>query len=253
MPLSALCPTRAELGSVGGSFCSTTKVKCVPLPSLFSRHHLTPHTLRNVSVHSHRYTPAVSAPKPPPTIVSYSMLDFARPGLPKQRQHLEERESGVRNSRSLQRAREVTPHRLNWAFYMTGEPAQLFDRQEMSSEELHMLQQVTLSQNPTLFYGSGVKVQSAHTPRQVAQFECRLKQAMADVAGVYGGYGEFNDQEQVLDIGHYSRMSRTMTPGSPILELEEDTPPPLPLPPVQEDTPPSPADTFLTEHHQSHS
>lgn len=163
----------------------------------------------------------------------------------KQRQHLSERESDLWKSRSLQRAREITPHRLNWTFYMTGEPMQIFDKQEMSAEDLHMLQQLTLSQNPALFYGSGIKASSsAQTPKQVARFESRLKQALAATAGIYG-YEGF--EEQVLDIGRYSRLSRTMTPGSPILELkeeEDDEPSPRPLPSVAEDTPPS--ETFLT-------
>jgi hypothetical protein len=182
--------------------------------------------------------------KPPPKMVSYSMLDFARPvpGASRQRQHLAERESGVWRSRSLQRAREMTPHRLHWAFYMTGEPIEMLDKQKMSPEELLTLQQMTLSQNPSLFYGTGVKVKSAHTPVQVSRFESQLRQAMADMTGDY----QESEHEHVLDIGRYSRLSRTMTPGSPIPELEEDTPPPTPLPPVPEDT----ADTFLTEQHQ---
>lgn len=134
----------------------------------------------------------------------------------------------------------------------------MFDKQEMSMEDLRMLQQVTLSQNPALFYGAGIKVKSAHTPRQVARFENQLKQAVEDVTMEYRGYQEF-DQGQVLDIGRYSRLSRTVTPGSPILELEEDTPPPSPLPPLQEDRPlsleapsaPAAEETFLTEQKQS--
>lgn len=125
---------------------------------------------------------------------------------------------------------------------MTGEPVQLFDRQEMSPEDLRMLQQLSLSQNPALFYGSGVKVASLHTPKQVARFESKLKQALEARAGLYGG-GYEGFEEQVLDVGRYSRLSRTLTPGSPILEdEEEDTHPATPLPPVEETS-----ETFLTD------
>lgn len=128
---------------------------------------------------------------------------------------------------------------------MAGEPMPVFDKQEMSAEDLRMLQQLqTLSQNPALFYGSGVKAPSAYTPKQVERFESRLKRAL-EATGMYGF------EEQALDLGRYSRLSRTMTPGSPILEVreEDEAPPPTPLPALMEDAPP--LETFLTEQQKS--
>lgn len=239
MPLSALCSVRASPGVAGGSFCSTTKVKCIPLPSLFNRHNLTPHTLKKVSMHVQRYTPA---PPSVPPVVSYSMLHIPKPGqeLAKQKQHHMEREIAVKKSRSLQQAREVIPHRLGWAFYMAGEPIQMFGKQDIAPDELQMLQQLTLSQNPALFYGSGIKSGSRQASRQVARFQRQLREAMEKTAGMYQYGGTERDQLAMEMAGRYSRLSRTMTPGSPILE-ETDVPPSSPLPPLQK--------TFLTDPH----
>lgn len=225
VPLSALCRNEVEPGAVGGPFCSTTKVKCVPLPSLSALgRHLTPmHMLRNVSIHGRRYTPAPahhSRHAHPPsgnTMASYSMLEL-KLGESQQKKHLLEHQKARRNCDLVQRSREVVPHRLNWAFYMMGEQAQMFDKQELSAEEVRALQELALSQNSALLYGTGIKGGTGHTSKQVADFQGKLKHAVREVAGLYRGL-----KLEQLDFGRYSRMSRTLTPGSPILE-EEDTP-----------------------------
>ena len=227
MPLSALCCTQATTSAVGGSFCSTTKVKCVPLPTLHSHHHFTPHTLKNVSLHAERYIPA-PPPSAMPPMVSYSLLEL---GSSRQRRHLEEREVAARKCQSLQRAGQVTPHRLGWAFYMTGEPAQLSNRKQITADELHTLRQLTLSQNPALFYGTGIRAGgSGQISRQVTEFREQFKEAVEELAGVYSYRGRYSDL-------------RTVTPGSPIMELEEADEMATPPPPVQQTC-------FLTDPNQ---
>lgn len=166
----------------------------------------------------------------------------------------------MKKSRSLQRSREVMPHRLNWAFYMNGETMQMLDKHKVTPEELQMLQQSSLSQNPALFYGSGIKTGSWQTPQRVAKYERKLRKAIEDAAAFYG---EMEEQFEQIDMGRFSRLSRTLTPGSPLLELEEEPgeldtplPPPSPLPPLQEASPslsplPPPQETFLTDSQQS--
>ena len=125
---------------------------------------------------------------------------------------------------------------------MTGEPTPLFEKQEISSEDLHAFRQLTLHQNPALFFGSGIK-SGAQPPKEVAKFERSLRQAMEKEAAYE--YSDGEPEMELFDVGRYSRMSRTKTPGSPIPEEtlgDMDTPPSLP--PLQE--------TFLTEDPHLH-
>ena len=176
-----------------------------------------------------------------PTVVSYSLANLHKPGSSRQQDHLKERETLVKKSRSLQRASGVTPHRLSWAFYMSGEPAQIFDKEEIPAEELRILQQLTLSQNPALYYGTGIKSSSGQASRQVARFERQLQDTVEEMAKIYE-YRELMTAESDVRGGGGRYSSRNRTPASPILEESGDmaTPPPSPLPPGQE--------TFLTEN-----
>lgn len=145
----------------------------------------------------------------------------------------------MQKSRSFQRVRDAIPHRLNWAFYMTGEPTPLFEKQDISPEDLHMFRQLTLHQNHVLFFGSGI--QSGAQPKEAARFERNLRQAIVKETANTHNYEE--QETELFDVGRYSRMSRTKTPGSPIPEEtlgDLDTPPSLPS--LQE--------TFLTENPQ---
>lgn len=167
-----------------------------------------------------------------------------------------EREVSLNKTRSLQRVRQATPHRLHWAFYMTGEPTPLLEKQDISPEDLHTFRDLTLRQNPALFFGSGI-TSSARPPKEVARFERSLRGAIEETT-CPSSYGE---PELMFDVG-YSSMGRTKTPGSPIPEEtlgEMDTPPslldtPTSLPPLQ-DTPTSLTplqETFLTEDPHLH-
>ena len=93
---------------------------------------------------------------------------------------------------------------------MSGHMAHLFDREEIPQEEVRTLETVTLSQNPSLYYGKGIKscrIQS----KTVQRFENKLK----EVSQISQHY----DLEAVnFDAGRYSRASQGITPSSPIPE-----------------------------------
>lgn len=192
-------------------------------------------------MHGRRYTPAPSYP-----LVSHSMLSVPNGTSPRQRHHHEEREVAVSKARSLQVAREVVPHRLHWAFYMKGQPAEISDKDQLTPEELKLLRELTLSQNPTLYYGAGVRSGTGQILKEVAKFERKLLEAFRRTGrgATPSTYEDEVDLDgHVADVGRYSRLSRTLTPGSPILERDEpeidhdvDTPPPSPL-----------QETFLTD------
>lgn len=229
-----LCSSvRAEPGAVGGTFCSTTKFKCIPLPS--QTQHQTLHGMKQVSVHTQRYTPIPQELSP--ATVSYSMFNHLRQPAHRQhthqqQQHFMEREVALKKSRSLQKAREVTPHRLHWSFYMTGDPVPLLNKdvEDMQNFDLSLS---PVSQNPALYYGKGIKSGAGYSPRQLTRFEDRLRQVAqhSQERSRLGGMME-RSLEGSVDMGRYSRTSRALTPGSPIPEEEPGTPPP-PSPPHQ--------------------
>ena len=113
-------------------------------------------------------------------------------------------------------------------------------KEEISPEEMKLLRELTLSQNPALYYGSGIKSGSNQPLKEVARFE---RTTGGTTSSVYEGGLEF--EGQLLDVGRYSRLSRTITPGSPILEQDEtQTDQPLVGTP-----PPTTQGTFLTDSH----
>ena len=228
VPLSALCSVRAHPSIIGNLFNSTTRFKCVPLnaAAAFSQHYSVTspsHAAKIISIHSPRYMPAVQPFTSTSPICSHSMFNLANSLNPQnmrnslklspQRRHLIERQISIKKSRCLQKAREAIPHRLSRQFYMNGEPVQLLDREELSSDELCVLQETKLSQNPVLFYGAGIKSGRGRTPREVERFENKLKKQMAEVRGSCDGS---------MDKGF-------TTSGSAILEEERGIPPPSPL------------------------
>ena len=121
-----------------------------------------------------------------------------------------EHRKDLQRTQSLKTESKVVPHRVEKAFYMSGHMAQLFDREEIPQEEVRTLETVTLSQNPSLYYGKGIKscrIQS----KAVQRFESKLK----EVSQICQPYG----LEAVnFDAGRYSRASRGITPSSPIPE-----------------------------------
>lgn len=205
VPLSALSPAKAQLGAVGGSFNSTSRIKRVPLPTLYNQHQATRRGVRNVSLHSHRYTPSSRHTR----TVSDSLLVLPQL-VSRQKGHLVEHRKDLQRTQSLKTESKVVPHRVEKAFYMTGHTAQLFDREEIPQEEVRTLETVTLSQNPSLYYGKGIKscrIQS----KAVQRFENKLKE-VSQISQCYG-------LEAVnFDAGRYSRASRGITPSSPIPE-----------------------------------
>ena len=130
------------------------------------------------------------------------------------KEHLLERNTDLKKSRSLKRASEVIPHRIERAFYMSGHSAQLFDKQEVPAEELQALQEATLAQNADLFYGKGFKSAGTVRSKQVQKYETKLKE-LAEMNRSFGW------EELSLDAGRYSRASRAsrvVTPAPPIPE-----------------------------------
>lgn len=128
----------------------------------------------------------------------------------RQKEHLKGCHESLKTSRSLKMAGEVVPHRVEKAFYMSGHSAQLFDRQEIPQEEVRRLQNMVLSQNPSLYYGKGIKSIRIKS-RTVQRFETKLK----EVKHTSPQYGL---EEVSIDAGRYSRASRALSPSSPIPE-----------------------------------
>lgn len=204
--MSELC-AEGDDPSVGRAFNSTTKVKGIPLPQLFNRHLYTPHSVRRVSVHTDRYTPA-------PTLALAAMLPPQPICRSTPRRNYQESENAVKKCRYFKMARGDNPHRINQGFYMDSQRMLLYDRGTMSPSEVLALQSTnpSLSHKPSLFYGTGIRPEEGRTPRKAVQrFGERLKEAVNGLQRV--------DSDGQLDSGRYSsRLSRTITPGSPILE-----------------------------------
>lgn len=209
VPLSALCSPRAIPGAIGGPFNSTTKVKCLPLPTVYNRHQFSSRGIRNVGLHSDRYLPISDQQRR--RTVSDSLLNLSKLHT-RQKEHLVHCETNVHESRTLQKQREVIPHRVEQAFYMSGLPAQLFNREDIPQSELEVLQKIALSQNTHLFYGRGIRSCGGKPSKTVQRYEKRLHDT---VSAQNTGYGL---EDTGIDTGRYSRASRAVTPGSPIME-----------------------------------
>ena len=206
VPLSALCSAKAKPGAVGGSFNSTSKMKCIPLPSIYDHHQVTRRGIRNITLHSERYTPSFRSGGQSRTI-SDSLLHLAVPR--RQKEHLLDREMDVQRSRSLKKSREEIPHRLERAFYMNGHSAQFFNRQDLTPEELSALQAISLSQNRELYYGRGMRSArrgQGGPVKAVQRFQTQLREAVEDRDR------EFDDFS--IDIETVHRVSRTATPAT---------------------------------------
>ena len=142
--------------------------------------------------------------------VSDSLLTLSKLHT-RQMDHLEGCETVLKKSKSLKRASEVVPHRIERAFYMNGHSAQLFEKQDFSPEELRELEHLSLSQNPALYYGKGIRSGGGQS-KVVRRFEKQFKQAV-DCKRNYNNWEDIN-----IDTGRYSRASRIITPGPPIPE-----------------------------------
>ena len=208
LPLSALSPPTAHPGSVGGVFNSTTKVKCVPLPTIYNKNQQTLRGVRNIRLLSDRYLPNRRN-----RTVSDSLLHL--PKIHKRQQdHLLERESGLKRSKSLKKFGEIIPHRVEGSFYMSGHGAQMFDRQDFTAEELKLLESMSLAQNSDLYYGKGLGGGRKLASSAVKQFEVKIKKATERVQN------ERLLDEVIVDAGRYSRASQAVTPGPTIPEEE---------------------------------
>ena len=220
VPLSALSSAKVRPGVVGGSFNSTSKMKCIPLPSIYDHNQMTRRGVRNITLHSDRYTPSFRSGNQTRT-TSDSLLHIPDPS--RQKCHLMDRELDVHRSRSLKKDSEVIPHRLERAFYMNGHSAQFFNRQDLTPEELSTLQAISLSQNKELFYGKGMR--SARLGggrgrnRAVQRFESQLIEAAEERKREYDDFS--------IDVGRMHQVSRAVTPAVTIPEedmndLEEE-------------------------------
>lgn len=210
MPLSALSSAKVRPGAVGGSFNSTSKMKCIPLPSIYDHNQVTKRGIRNITLHSERYTPSFRSGNRTRTI-SDSLLHLSEPT--RQKNHLLDRESDVHRSRSLKKAREVIPHRLERAFYMNGHSAQFFNRQDLTAEELSTLQAISLSHNRDLFYGRGMRSSRMGNrgPRKaVEKFQNQLREATEEEPVEYDDFS--------IDMERVHRVSRAVTPAVTIPE-----------------------------------
>lgn len=204
-----MSPPRAHLGNVGGCFNSTTKIKMLPLPTIYDNRQVTQRGVRNVRLHSQRYTPSTGHSQ----TVSDSLLNL--PWLStRQKEHLLSREADLVGSRSLQKASKVVPHREEKAFYMSGHTAQVFDKHEISPEELRELQSLSLSQNPQLFYGRGIRTRGGSVrSTAIDKFELKLRQASQRRRR-----DSWEGMPINFDTGRYSRASRGITPAPTIPE-----------------------------------
>ena len=215
--MSALSSAKARPGAVGGSFNSTSKMKCVPLPSIYDHNQVTKRGIRNITLHSDRYTPSFRTGNRTRT-VSDSLLNLSDP-RDRQKNHLMDREMNVHRSRSLKKAREEIPHRLERAFYMNGHSAPFFNRQDFSPDELQTLEALSLTQNKDLYYGKGLRSAGrGRAPSKVVQrFESQLREAREE------NRREFEDISVNIDhVGRLHRVSGAITPASPIPEEEGD-------------------------------
>lgn len=185
-------------------------MKCVPLPSIYNHNQVTRRGIRNVTLHTDRYTPSLRPGNRTRTI-SDSLLHLSESR--RQKDHLIDREMNVHRSRSLKRARDVIPHRIDRAFYMNGHSAQVFNRQEFSPEELSMLQSASLSQNKDLYYGKGMRsTRKAGRAASLAvqRFESRLREAKEERTRAYEDFS--------IDVARMHRVSRAVTPAVTIPE-----------------------------------
>ena len=214
--MSALSSAKAKPGAVGGSFNSTSKMKCIPLPSIYDHNQVTKRGIRNITLHTERYTPSFHAGTRTRTI-SDSLLNLTDP-RGRQKDHLMDRELNIHRSRSLKKAREEIPHRLERAFYMNGHSAQFFNRQDLSPDELQALQAMSLTQNKDLYYGRGMRsarLLGRGPNKAVQRFESQLRKVREEKRREYEDFST----ETVTERDH--RVSGAITPASPIPEEEE--------------------------------
>ncbi len=205
------------------------------MPSIFNRHQLSSRGVRNVGLHTDRYLPTTRSKTR--RTVSDSLVNFSRIGT-KQSEHLIRCETGIMFSRKIQKDGEVTPHRVQQSYYMNGRTAQLFNREEIPQNELEVLQKMALSQNTRLYYGKGIQSFGGRTSKIVKQFEDRLQETIS--ANNHGSYTTLED----IDANRYSRASRAVTPGSPIIEENEHE--------TEQITSKVPSDTtFMTEQNDN--
>jgi hypothetical protein len=200
-------------------------MKCIPLPSIYDHNQVTKRGIRNVTLHTERYTPSFHAGDKTRTI-SNSLLTLTNP-RGRQKDHLIDREMNIYRSRSLKKAREDIPHRLERAFYMNGHSAQFFNRQYLPPDELQALQAMSLTQNKELYYGRGVRstrqqqLQLGRAPNKAVQrFESQLREARREEEE---RRREFEDSsiDSGTVAGRVHRVSAAITPASPIPEAEE--------------------------------
>jgi hypothetical protein len=201
-------------------------MKCIPLPSIYDHNQVTKRGIRNVTVHTERYTPSFHAGDRTRTI-SDSLLTLTNP-RGRQKDHLIDREMNVYRSRSLKKARDQDiPHRLERAFYMNGHSAQFFNRQDLPPDELQALQAMSLTQNKELYYGRGVRstrqqqLQLGRAPNKAVQrFESQLREARREEEERRREFEDSSNDSGTV-AGRVHRVSGAITPASPIPEAEE--------------------------------
>lgn len=189
----------------------------IHLPTLYNHHQVTQKGIRNVRIHSDRYSPATVARDP-----------FADAGEPRDRPQQQLRgERVVEVARMRKAASAHVPHRAEFGFYMSGRSAQLFRKGELSAEELQQLKLSSLSPNSALYYGKGVKSGRPHS-KAVQEFEKKLQLTSESSGGEMEGRHEGGVMEQDAHTGERDARQETPPPSpvplSPTLSGAADTP-----------------------------
>ena len=226
-------------GSNGKEFQSTTRVRCAPLPFAFNQHPYTPRNTRKVVSTTERYNPLLTPAPPIPSGAVYrtrqrrkpKQIISWKPELPSPRLNHQESELALDRSRYLMASRDNLPHRLNHNFYMKSKCVTLKDREVMPTADMLALPslEAPLAHKASLLYGTGIKPVNGRTTRKALQrFAEKLN--FEDRSNAMRSFGKKEDAEVIdsgsssesfisqLDVGRYSRLSRAMTPGTPILE-----------------------------------
>lgn len=185
VPLSALSPPSVSLGAVGGHFNSTTKIKFVPLPAIFSPNPVRHRGVRSVRVHTDRYLPSSSGRQHHShSTISESLLHL--PSLDNRpRTRLIGQETARQKTREFKSQSGVLPHRVEQPFYMSGHRARIVGKEEKeevsASVAMEEGRRVRFAKDHTLFYGRGLAhhpVASCGGREAVWRFEVRLNTTM---------------------------------------------------------------------------
>ena len=239
--LSQLALDHITLPPTGCAFQSTTRVKCAPVPVVYNRNPFTPRSSKKIVTTTERYNPIALPPANLALNASSLCRDKRRmiswkPELPSPRFNHEDSQMMLHRSRSFMASRGSLPHRLDHTFYMHSKCMPIKAKEVLPSASMLTAppsQGAPLSQKTSLFYGTGIKPKSGGTPRKALQrFIDKLGKTDSSDDLMMFGERKLDIEDEIgsnsdsfisqMDVGRYSRLSRTKTPGSPILEEEDE-------------------------------